>query len=184
LRIIVALAAALSGVGIAAPAQKAKVVLLHPGTKDPFDREAIIIPAGSPLQLASFPRDFESNAVFRGRFTLSGNYEVEGYGADAYATIWPDKASLAQMPYWRERGGPEEMYLTNGWAFARAVVSPGELQRLKSGKLKSVHGRVTIIADDYRTRIECDAPHFSARFVSVAKRPTQIASLKESEGDC
>jgi hypothetical protein len=164
-------------------APKPTVVLLHPGSKPP-DREAIVIPAASPLKLASFPRDFESNATFSGRISLSGAYEVGGYGDDAFATFWPDTKSRATLPYWREHGGPDELELTNDWAFVQAVVPKDKLARLKSGKLESVRGHVTIVADDYETSIECDVASFSVRFVSVVAKPVQIAAIPESEEGC
>jgi hypothetical protein len=183
MRKLVAIFAALSFVSAPALAQSAKpqILLLHP---DAEDTEAIVIPAGSPLRLGSFPRDFESNAAFRGRFTLSGTYELSGYGKDASATLWPDKKSRDALPYWRVHGGPNEIYISNAWAFAQAVVAKAKLQKLKAQTDSSVRGQVTIIADDYQTSIECDVASFSARFVSVVKPDVRIAAVPTSEGGC
>jgi len=183
LRKLVAIFATLccmSGVTLAQSA-KPGVFPLYPG--DP-DAEAIVIPAGSPVSFDSFPPDELSNAVFRGRFTLSGIYELEAHGDDAFVTIWPDKKSRNALPYWRERGGPDEIYISNAWAFAQAVVPKDKLQNLKSEKLPSVHGHVTIIADQYETSIECDVASFSARFVSVVKPSVRIAAKPKSEAEC
>ena len=159
------------------------VILLHPGL-DPPASEAIVIPAGSPVKLVAFPRDHESTAKFSGRFELTGTYQVEGYGEDALVTLWPDKASLARLPYWNDRGGAEELYLANGWAFAEAVVARGELKKLKAETVESVSGRATIIADDYETSIECDVAHFSARFVSLVNTLEVAGAEPGSEGEC
>ncbi|MFL5237147.1 MAG: hypothetical protein ACJ8EL_06010 [Rhizomicrobium sp.] len=43
---------------------------------------------------------------------------------------------------------------------------------------------MTIIADDYKTTIECDAANFSARFVSVVKPPIRVAAAPTSEEGC
>ena len=176
----VAIAAALSvGLGAPASAQSAKAQVIP---LSPDDEEAIIVPAGSPMQLASAAAEY-SNTKFRGQFTLSGAYEIVGYGNDASVTIWPDRKSLEKLPYWRLRGGPDELYLSNPWAFAQAVVGKDKLNKLKNGKLESVRGRVTIIADDYETSIECDAANFSARYVSLVKA-MQIAALPKTEESC
>jgi len=164
---------------------KPQVVLLHLGD-DPADpdSEAIVVPAASPIRLASFPRDHESNAAFRGRFTLTGSYELNGSGENAYITLWPDEKSRAALPFWRVRGGPNTIYLSNGWAFALAVVPKAELHKLKADTDFVVRGHVTIIADDYRASIDCDLASFSARFVSVVEAPVRIAAIPQSEGGC
>jgi hypothetical protein len=160
-----------------------QIILLHPGYHPP-DTEAIVIPGGSPVRLVSFPRDFESHAAFRGRFTLSGNYVVGGYGDDADATLWPDRKFRDTLPCWRDRGGPHEIYISNAWAFAQAVAPKNKLQDLKAKKLASMRGHVTIIADDYKTSIECDVASFSARFVSVVKPAERIAANPKHEEGC
>ena len=182
---LVAIFAALCCMSTLTLAQSAKprVILLHPGAHS-ADTEAIVIPAGSPMRLVSFPRDFESNAAFRGHFTLSGDYELSGYGDDAVTTLWPDRRSRSVLPYWRDRGGPHEIYISNAWAFAQAVVPKNKLQTMKANKLPSVRGHVTIIADDYKTSIECDVASFSARFVSVVKPAVRIAANPKSEEGC
>jgi hypothetical protein len=183
MRTVLAIAAALCWMSAPAPAQESKgeFVLLHPGL-DPPDTEGIVIPPGSPVRLTSFPRDFESNAAFRGRFTLSGSYQVEGYGEDAMVTMWPDEKSRAPLPYWQLRGGPKEIYVANGWAFAKAVVPREQLQQLKAGAVESVRGQVSIIADDYETSIVCDAANFSARFVALVELAKAEAGAASEEG--
>lgn len=181
---LVGIFVALCFISALAPAQsgKPRFILLHPGAQPP-NTEGIVIPSGSPLRLASFTRESEINVAFHGRFTLSGTYEVEGYGKDASAILRPDRKSRTGLPYWRDRGGPEAIYILNGWAFAQAVVPKDKLQKLKAEKLPSVRGQVTIIADDYRTSIECDVANFSARFVSVVK-VMGSAAKPTNEGDC
>jgi hypothetical protein len=159
------------------------VVLLHPGAH-PADNEAIVVPAGSPMQVASFPRDFESNAVFHGRFTVSGAYEIEGYGDGAGATIRPNKKSAKMLPYWRQHGGPDQINISNPWAFAQAVLSQKELHFLKATRGHPVRGTVTIVADDYSSSIECDVASFSARFISVLEPAARLAANPPSDEGC
>ena len=143
---------------------------------------AIVVPAGSPLELVSaLSPNGDIQAAFRGRFTLSGIYKVEGYGETL--TIWPDQKSRDSLPHWQDREVPERMDISNAWAFAQAVIPKDKLQRLKSGKLSSVRGRVSIIAEKYETSIDCDVVSASARFVSVV-RNVQIAANPQEEEAC
>lgn len=182
MRAQVAIFAALCCMSAAAAAQVAKpqVVALHPGSEG---SDAIVVPPGSHMQLASFPGEYGNEAKFRGNFTVSGAYELSGYGDESTVTIWPDDKSIKSLPYWRQRGGPEELYLSNPWAFAEAVVAKEKLAKLKAGKLEKVRGTVTIVADDYETSIECDVAGFSARFVSLVKA-MQIAKIPQTEESC
>jgi hypothetical protein len=180
----VALVAALCCISGPAVAQagKPEFIPLSPGVPDLS--EGIMIPAGSPLRLKSFVHDSSQiNAAFSGRFELAGAYEVQGYGENAFAILWPDRKSRDSLPYWHERGGPDEIYISNGWDFARAVVEPGELEKLESEAASSVRGHATIIADGYETGIECDAANFSARFVSVVST-VKTAGEPGSAGEC
>src|SRR4030095_16057270 len=128
-----------------AQSQKPHAVVIR-SAKLSKDIGEIVIPAGSPLRLISSSspnRDIQ--AAFRGRFTLSGSYKVEGYGEEASLTFWPDRKSRDMLPHWQDRDVPEEMDISHAWAFAQAVLPPDQLQKLKTGKLASVRGRVTII---------------------------------------
>jgi hypothetical protein len=186
MRTIVLIAAALACLGSSALAQKSakpRVVYMHPADATP-ESEALLIPAANTMRLVQSARDGMSMATFRGRFTLSGRYLIEGQAEETSVIFWPDRKSLATLPYWRQRGGPEEMYITNGWAFAQAVAPKDRLQKLQAQTLSGIRGRVTIIADDYETSIECDDADFFARFVSVVKPPLTLASKFESQDDC
>jgi hypothetical protein len=162
---------------------KPQIVLLRPHAHPP-DNEAMVVPAASPMRLVSFPRDFYSSAAFRGQFTLSGKYEIGADADNTMATVWPDAPSRKLLPYWRLHGGPKEIDVSNAEAFAEAVIPREMLQKLRAGKLPSVRGRVTIIADDYKTSIECDVASFSARFISVVKPPMRVAAAPTSEEGC
>ena len=187
MRTLVTIFAALCCVSSLALAQsnRPQVVMLHLGD-DPADpeAEALIIPAASPVHLESFPRDQGTGAVFRGRFTLSGTYELSGYREDSYATFWPNKKSRERLPYWRARGGPGAIYLSNGWALAEAVAPKARLAKLQADPEYKVRGNITVIAENFETSIECDAANFSARFVSVVQTPMRVAAVKGDEGGC
>lgn len=183
MRKLLTIFAALACIGAVAPAQQhvtPAVIPLNPDS-DPPDTEGIVVPTGSPVQLASFARD-EINAKFNGRFELSGTYEIENYGEDTFVTIWPDQKSKDRLPYWHDRGGPDELYISNGREFAQAVASKDELAKLEAGRQPLIRGQVTIIADEYETGIECDAANFSARFVSVVKNIEMAGSPPEEVG--
>ena len=184
MRVLTALATAgfLSCSALAQPMQSRSVVIRSAEHSDPLG--TIVIPAGSSLRLVSpISPNNDLQAAFQGRFTLSGSYEIQGYGEDAALSMWPDRKSRASLPHWQDRDLPEEMSVSNAWAFARAVVPKDKLRRLKNGTLRSVHGRVTIIADQYDTSIECDVVSASARFVAVVGK-VQLAAIPQEEETC
>ena len=147
------------------------------------DGEAILIPAATPLSLVGIAKD-EAKASFSGRFTLTGAYEISGYGEDAYVMLWPDRKSREALPYWKQRGRPEAIYLNNGWDFALAVARKPDLVRLETDEKHQVRGRISIIADNYQTYIECDAAHFTARFVSIVRPNATIAAVAREDVGC
>ena len=59
-----------------------------------------------------------------------------------------------------------------------------KLQKLRSGKLSSIRGQVTIVAEDYESSIECDAAYFNARFVSVVKPAVAVAAMPKNVEGC
>lgn len=148
------------------------------------DGEALVVPASSPLRLASFTRDGEVTAKFEGRVTLTGRYEAQGYGEDVFVSFWPDEASARQLPAWRERGPADVLYLDRGWEFVQAVATPLELEKLRKDEKFKLRGRASIVADEYWTGIECDASHFGARFVSLVKSRQKLASIARAGDDC
>lgn len=150
---------------------------------DTVPAQGIVMPSGSPLRLASIKRGNELAATFTGRVEVSGTYEIELYGKDIYARLWPDAKSRALLPYWDGREAVDELYISNALEFARSVVSKEELAKLKAGRLPLIRGQATIVADEYETNVECDASHFSARFVSVV-RNVEVAGEIGSGGEC
>ena len=146
--------------------------------------EAILVPAQSPLGFVSYSREDFVKAVFTGRFTMSGTYEVEVFEDGFWVRMWPDKKSRSVLPSWRQRGGPHEISLSNSSAFAEAVLPEAKLQKLRAGKLSSVRGQVTIRAERYEASIECDAPHFHARFIYVVKPAVAMAAKPKAVEGC
>jgi hypothetical protein len=186
LRTLVAIAAAACCIAAPVLAQSVKprtvyVQVSYEGEK-PFPY-ALVIPAGSPLRLAS-DKTTDIQASFVGRFTLSGTYRIEGYGEETSLTFWPDRKSRDSLPHWKGRDVPEEIDISDAWAFAQAVVPKARLARLEAKTLGSVRGRVTILADHYETSIDCDAVSAAAHFVSVVKPTTYIAALPANEESC
>ncbi len=182
MRKLVIIFTALCGLSAPATGQRAepRVVLLDPKHAD---GQAVVIPSGSALRLASTSgQDEPSKAVFSGRMTLSGTYELQGYGDEAWVTLWPDKKSLGIVPYWHEwwQGPPTEITLENGWDFAKAVLARNQLHKLKADN-HSVRGKITVIVDRYETSIECDNANYFARFVAVVKPNVQLAAKPHEE---
>ncbi len=174
--VIIFAAACCISTGTFAQSAKPLAFALYPGEAE---SEAILVPGQSPVRFVSFSReqDLPPTAVFHGRFRLSGTYEVEVFEDGFFVSMWPDVKSRRVLPSWRQRGGPQVIGLSNSSAFAQAVVPKAKLQELRAGKLSSIRGRVTIIAEDYETSIECDAPYFNARYIAIV-RPALAATAK------
>ena len=175
-----AMAGAIATSGLA-QSTKQRIVELQPGVEY---TSAIVIPAGSRLELAKLGSESGTMAEFRGQFTLSGTYLVDTYDDETSVMFWPDKKSRNSLPYWRGRERPSEIYLSNSTAFADAVLPPAELRMVKAGTLSGVRGRVTIVAEAFSTSIECDAASYSARFVMVVKPARQIAAIPSEDEGC
>lgn len=147
----------------------------------PSIQESIVIPDGSSLAFRSFDKD--NIAVhFSGRIELSGIYF---YGDNVFDSpdngkavyFKPDRASMARLPYFIQRGRPDDIFLSNPAAFARAVVPHGMTMR-KAAPYAT--GHITIIVDRFEASIECDAPNYTARFVSVVKpAPVRFAAIPD-----
>ncbi len=175
---VTAVAAACAALGLISAAAfaegaKGRFLPLYPGETELG--EGIVVPTGSPVRLVSFKTGTGNHATFRGRFTVAGTYLLEMSGERLDATMWPDEKSLRLLPYWRERGSADGIMLKNEEAFARAVAPKDKLRKLKANKLSAVRGHVTIIADDYSTWVECDASHFTMRFISVVNVAGRVA---------
>jgi len=148
----------------------------------PSIQESIIIPGGSPLTFKSFDKD-AITAHFAGQIQLSGTYYYgnlvyQDASNDKAAYFRPDAASMARLPYFKEHGRPDDIFLSNPAAFERAVVPSGTKMR-KSAPYAT--GHITIIVDQFEASIECDAPNFSARFVSiVTPAPVRMAAMPDT----
>jgi hypothetical protein len=148
----------------------------------PSIQESIVIPDGSTLAFKSFDKA-AITVHFAGQVQLSGTYyfgnnvyEDASSGQAAY--FKPDPASMARLPYFKERGRPDDIFLSNPAAFQRAVVRHGTVPR-KSTPYAT--GHITIIVDRFEASIECDAPSFPARFVSVVKpAPVRMAATPDT----
>src|SRR5687768_16264427 len=119
-----------------AQSAKPRVVEMHPGEEY---SSAIVIPAASPLVIASV-RPEESTVTFSGRFTLSGDYMLELFEEEMHLTMWPDKKSRSALPYWRDRGVPDEIYISDAQAFAEAVLTQPRLAKLKAQQDAKLRG--------------------------------------------
>ncbi|HJW40437.1 MAG TPA: hypothetical protein VJ476_04310 [Rhizomicrobium sp.] len=143
--------------------------------------DQIVVPDHSSLVFERFDKD-NITVHFTGKTELAGTYY---YGAQAIddgsnsmsVYFRPDRTSMVRLPAFRDHGRPDDIFVTNPAAFVRAV-----LPRMKTRPTKSyASGHVTIIVDRFEASIECDAPNFSARFVSVvAPAPMRMAQMPDS----
>ena len=153
-----------------------------------FADEVLIVPKDSPAHFRS--KEPHGPAVFDGKFVLTGTYY---YGDAEYndgpevmleLTFIPDPSSAARLPYFKQRGRPNAVFLTNGAAFANAVISKTTLAALTKKGAPRATGRVSIWVDKFKAEVVCDAPEFNARFVSVYRRAVLVALAKTPEIGC
>ena len=150
--------------------------------------DTIVIPADSPVTFAS--RGKHSGVNFDGRFVLSGTYYYgdaefnDGPEVMLELTFIPDPAMAARLPYFKERGRPHAIFLTNGEALAKAVIPGATLAALNKKGAPYATGKVSILVDKFTTQIECDAPEYTARFISVYKPAVLVALAKSPDTGC
>ncbi|HUO93468.1 MAG TPA: hypothetical protein VMU22_11125 [Rhizomicrobium sp.] len=151
----------------------------------PFDIDTIIMPADSPLKFKSFDKE-EITAHFAGRVVLSGTYH---YGMNEQADDWSvtltlDPASRGLLPYWKNRPGDGTLWIDNEADFIRAVIPRAMIDALKRKKSGSISAHVSIVAEDYKAAVVCDAPDYSVRFVSLATTSLAALNTRPAEFGC
>jgi hypothetical protein len=154
----------------------------------PADVDTLIVPANSILRFRSVTTDH--TAIFDGPVELSGTYYYgdnvynDGAGINPALYFVPDKASLARLPRFGHRGQPSEIYLKNQNDFVKAVIAPADAKAAlrKGGKYAS--GKADIWVDHFQAGIECDAPNFTAHFLSVAHPPLRVALAATPDVGC
>ncbi len=141
------------------------------------------VPKAGPLRLKKVDRD---GAHFTGSIRIAGSY-IYGYNADASDDaeyertaepdlyFIPDDAARALLPYWCERGPVRGLYFSNRDAFVRAAIASPLAAQVKSRKIKSVTGLLTIWIDAYVATGECDTPIYTARFLKIERAPDVVA---------
>jgi hypothetical protein len=153
-----------------------------------FADEVLIVPKDSPVHFLS--KEPHGPAVFDGKFVLTGTYYYgdaefnDGPEVMLELTFIPDPAMAARLPYFKQRGRPHAVFLTNGAAFANAVISKTTLAALTKKGAPRATGRVSIWVDKFKAEVVCDAPEFNARFVSVYKPAVLVALAKAPEIGC
>jgi hypothetical protein len=151
----------------------------------PLDVDTLIVPTDGLLKYKSFDKE-EITAHFIGRVTLSGTYH---YGMNEQADDWSvtlvlDPSSRALLPYWKNRPGDGTVWIDNEADFVRAVIPRTTIDALRKKKSGSITGHVSIVAEDYKAAIVCDAPEYSVRFVSLASTAMAALNTAPAEFGC
>lgn len=146
----------------------------------PYYDTEFAVAVNSPLTLATSDED---GLHFSGEIRLSGRY-VYGRlgdpepGTDPQAPTFyfaPDAASQALLPYWKERGPVQGIYLDNSEALRQAVLDPAIAARVDAGTAKSASGPATIWIDTYAATIVCNMPAYTARFLRLEQDAVAVA---------
>jgi len=136
----------------------------------------IIVPKGSPVKFNDWHE--YGYARFDGRFVLTGQYaltltdncERPGTEDCLVVDIDPDPEIAARLPRVKNHG---DVWITisEDGRFLRSIAGPRERAKLLSGKIRSVTGRTSIVADQFSVGGDCEQVWYSARFVAFAKPP-------------
>jgi hypothetical protein len=155
----------------------------------PNSVDTVIIPESSTLHFRSLTTD--NTVKFDGPIEVSGTYY---YGENVYDDGSPtaapmlyfvlDKASLARLPRFGTRGQPGELYFTNENDLTKAIVPPADAKAAAHKGAKYASGKADIWVDHFEAGIECDAPNFTAHFLSVAHPPMRVALAAQPDVGC
>jgi len=148
-------------------------VIPLPGDQD----EALVVPAGSPVQFRGF--DKHGVAHFSGRFVLTGSFaygcriDCEGPAKDAFFRFdfVPDPALAARLPHWKVRDHDIRINVSRYSPLVRQIATRRQQADIKAQRIPDIQGRITIMVDQFETAIECDSASFSARFVALPEAP-------------
>ena len=150
--------------------------------------DTIVIPPDSPVRFASMGK--HGLAKFSGRFVLSGTYYYGDNefndGPEVYLTLYfvPDPQVAARLPYFKTRGRPHVIFITNSGDFVKTVIPRKTLAKLVKKGSPHATGKVSIWADGFKTRIECDAPEYMAHFISLYKPAKQLVAAYKPDVGC
>src|SRR5262249_25238819 len=134
-------------------------------------------------------------AEFDGRFTLSGtftygcwsncaDYDGPVEERDLDVRLVPDPSIAASLPRWKHRNNDMLILLTQRRPLRPSIASPRQPAAMRSGKLKCLRGRTTIVVEQFQTGIECDSTNFRARFVAIAKPPKLASAVLNGDYGC
>jgi hypothetical protein len=153
----------------------------------PDKADTIVLPAGSTLHLHGF--DTEGTATFDGAIELSGTYYFGDNPLDDGTTertlnLFPDAATKARIPHYKEHGIPDAIWIDGADGFAKAVLTPAQIAALHKKGAKNASGHIDMMTDKFQMGIECDVPTMSAHFLSVVQRPLRVASKDQPDAGC
>ena len=173
------LAAALSLVFL--PAQAAPGDKIIPAND--ANGHVIVVPHDSPIRFRHFGGKYDPHeAHFAGRFVLTGTFtygcDIECdpplKGEDLILAIEADRAVAARLPRWGLGCcGDLLIYITPERRLVDAITTSKDRASLRSGKIRQIEGRISVVVDNFVAGYECDHPVYTARFVSVVKAPVR-----------
>lgn len=150
--------------------------------------DSIVIPAGSTLRFQQFDRDgtakFAGSAVLSGTYYYGANAMEDGTAGEPTVYFVPDETTKARLPYFRERGAPAEIYISNPKAFVKAAIPRQRVAGFVANRTKYLSGKIDIRVDQFEAGIECDAPFFNARFAALAHPPLKVALADLPDAGC
>jgi len=144
-----------------------------------------VVPSNSPAQ---YERTGEYGVLhYAGRFPLKGHYvygyvtenpEEDVHFGELELEFTVSQSTAERLPYWTDGSPVREITIRNAERFARDVVGPANIAKLKAHRIERVSGTATIVVDQFETSVECDHQTSSARFVRAVLVPERVAEKR------
>ena len=157
------------------------------------DQYRMVTPPESSLRALPAPQPNDDFYVhFTGHQTISGRFRFESksdspYWVSPYLLFFPNKESLASLPYLTERGAPEmpqKILISNPEEAAADLLGDELAKKLNSGERPQLEGVATIVIDEFAAGFECDEPSYVARFVQVDEVLAMAGDATNELGGC
>ena len=137
------------------------------------------IPSGSSLKF----KESKYGNLFSGNASILATYQFKYDNNSPYENkytlyLYPDKESIAKLPFLTFRGFPEvanEIFIHNVKDAAKLLLGDIKANEIISGKVLSINGKAKIEISRFFTSYSCDQPSFTAKISKVINQKKMAA---------
>jgi len=142
------------------------------------DEVTFISEQTSSLRLVSYNQGL---TTFGGTLRIRGHFLAESNRTPSEETtyrvvFYPDKASKRILPYDKDRGRVNEIWLRNTDQALALLGTTENVRLLQSGKINAFSGTAKISISSYQSSVDCDERNYSAEIVNKRGNVTQLAT--------